>query len=97
MGNTNRDQIPKTGQHINGSFMETNIPHDVTGDHLEALLTEVENSLLWLDTNLREPRINALEGTGVPTESPDSPANLRWMRAFTTLSLTHSRRLHCVQ
>ncbi len=90
MGNTNRDQIPRTGQHINGSFMETNIPHDVTGDHLEALLTEVENSLLWLDTNLREPRINALEGTGVPTESPDSPANLRWMRAFTTLSLTHS-------
>lgn len=90
MGNTNRDKIPRTGKHINGSFMETLIPRDVTGDRLEALLTEVENSLLWLDTNLREPRINALEGAGVPTESPDSPTNLRWMRAFTTLSLTHS-------
>ena len=90
MGNTNRRKIPKTGKHINGSFMETLIPRDVTGDRLEALLTEVENSLLWLDTNLREPRINALEGWGVPTEPPDSPTNLRWMRAFTTLCLTHS-------
>ena len=90
MGNTNRDKIPRTGKHINGSFMETLIPRDVTGDRLEGLLTEVENSLLWLDTNLREPRINALEGWGVPTETPDSPANLRWMRAFTALSLTHS-------
>lgn len=90
MGNTNRDKIPRTGKHINGSFMETLIPRDVTGDRLEALLTEVENSLLWLDTNLREPRINALEGWSVPTEPPDSLTNLRWMRAFTTLSLTHS-------
>ncbi|MDE0042284.1 MAG: leucine-rich repeat domain-containing protein [Candidatus Poribacteria bacterium] len=90
MGNTNRDKIPRTGKHINGSFMETLIPRGLTGDRLEALLTEVENSLLWLDTNLREPRINALKGAGVPTESPDSPTNLRWMRAFTTLSLTHS-------
>ena len=90
MGNTNRDKIPRTGKHINGSFMETLIPRDVTGDRLEALLTEVEDSLLWLDTNLREPRINALEGWSVPTEPPDSPTNLRWMRAFTALSLTHS-------
>ena len=90
MGNTNRDKIPRTGKHINGSFMETLIPRDVTGDSLEALLTEVENSLLWLETNLREPRINALEGWGVPTKPPDSPTNLRWMRAFTALSLTHS-------
>ena len=90
MGNTNRDKIPRTGKHINGGFMETLIPRDVTGDRLEALLTEVENSLLWLDTNLREPRINALEGWGVPTEPPDSPTNLHWMRAFTALSLTHS-------
>ena len=90
MGNTNRDKIPRTGQHINGSFMETLIPRDVTGDRLEALLTEVEDSLLWLETNLREPRINALEGWSVPTEPPDSPTNLRWMRAFTALSLTHS-------
>jgi hypothetical protein len=70
--------------------METLIPHSATGDHLEALLNEVETSLLWLEQNLREPQINALEGWGIPTKSPDDPTNLRWMRAFTTLSLTHS-------
>ena len=90
MGNTNRRTIPRTAPHINGGFMETLIPHSATGDHLEALLNEVETSLLWLEQNLREPQINALEGWGIPTKSPDDPTNLRWMRAFTTLSLTHS-------
>ena len=31
-----------------------------------------------------------MEGWSVPNEPPDSPTNLRWMRAFTTLGLTHS-------
>ena len=90
MGNTNDDIIPRTGPYMNGSFMETSIPHDLTGDHLERRLTQVENSLLWLDENLREPRINGLEGWVIPTEPPDSPMNRRWIRAITTLSLTHS-------
>ena len=90
MGNTNRHTIPRTAPHINGGFMETIVPHTLTGGHLEALLNEVETSLLWLEQNLREPQINALEGWGIPTISPDDSTNLRWMRAFTTLSLTHS-------
>ena len=90
MGNTNRHIISRTAPHINGGFMETLIPHTATGDHLEALLNEVETSLLWLEQNLREPQINALEGWGIPTKSPDDSTNLRWMRAFTTLNLTHS-------
>ena len=90
MGNTNRRKIPRTGKHINGSFMETLVPRDAPANHVEMLLAEVESSLLWLDTNLKEPRINSLEGWGIPTESPDSPDNLRWMRVFTTMSLTHS-------
>ena len=90
MGNTNDNIIPRTGPYINGGFMETTVPRIWTGDILERLLTEVENSLLWLDQNLREPRINGLEGRVIPTEPPDSPANRRWMRAITTLSLTHS-------
>ena len=90
MGNTNRHTIPRTAPHINGGFMETIVPHTLTGGHLEALLNEVETSLLWLEQNLREPQINALEGWGIPTKSPDDSTNLRWMRAFTTLSLTHS-------
>ena len=90
MGNTNRNTIPRTAPHINGGFMETLIPHTATGNYLEALLNEVETSLLWLERNLREPQVNALEGWGIPTKSPDDSTNLRWMRAFTTLSLTHS-------
>ena len=90
MGNTNEVIIPRTGPYLNGGFMETVVPYNDTGAVLEERLNEVEDSLLWLEQNLREPRINALEGWVVPTESPDSPTNLRWMRALTTLSLTHS-------
>ena len=92
--NTNRSIIPRTGRHINGSFMETLSPSvDYKGGGtalVEKGLSEVEATLAWLEENLREPRINSLEGWGFPNESPDSPRNRRWMRAFTTLSLTHS-------
>jgi hypothetical protein len=86
--NTNRRKIPRTGWAINGTFMETLRDHDVGYTHDG--LAEIESTLLWSEVNLREPRINCLEGWGVPTESPDSPRNLRWMRVFTTMSLTHS-------
>ena len=90
MGNTNNRIIPRTGPYINGGFMETGIPEDFTGDHLEWLIKTTEDALLWLEHNLREPRINALEGYSIPGEPLDSPNNLRWMRALTALSLTHS-------
>ena len=90
MGNTNRRIIPRTGPYINGGFMETGIPHVTPNHELDAALTKVENSLFWLDNNLREPRINAYEGEAMPSQPPDSPENLRWMRVSTTLSLTHS-------
>ncbi len=90
MGNTNRRIIPRTAPYINGGSMETRMPGDKTGDDLETRLAEIESSLSWLDINLREPRINALGGEVIPTEPPDSPTNLRWMRALTALSLTHS-------
>ena len=90
MVNTNTRIIPRTGKHINGGFMETGVPHGETGKALEGNLTRVEQSLLWLEQNLREPHINGYEGWGIPTQPPDSPDNLRWMRATTALSLTHS-------
>ena len=86
--NTNRRKIPRTGWAINGTFMETLRDHD--GGYTHEGLIEIESTLLWSEENLREPCINCLEGWGVPTESPDSPRNLRWMRVFTTMSLTHS-------
>ena len=90
MGNTNDRIQPITGPYINGGFMEGGVPSIFTGDELDKILTTFESSLKWLDNNLREPRINGLEGWTIPTEAPDSPNNLRWMRATTTLSLTHS-------
>ena len=86
--NTNRRKIPRTGWAINGTFMETLRDHD-SGYTYDGL-AEIESTLFWAEENLREPRINCLEGWGVPTESPDSPRNLRWMRVFTAMSLTHS-------
>ena len=90
MVNTNIRTIPRTGKLINGGFMETLMPYELTGVHLEWWLDKTESSLAWLEQNLREPQINSLEGWAIPTEPPDSPTNLRWMRAITTLSLTHS-------
>ena len=88
IANTNRRKIPRTGWAINGTFMETGRDHDRGYTHDG--LAEIESTLLWAEANLREPRVNCLEGWGIPTESPDSPRNLRWMRVFTTMSLTHS-------
>ena len=88
MGNTNFSKIPRTAPFINGGFMETGVPGHHTSEQLEIALIEIESTLLWLDQNLREPRINALHGGGHAPEL--SSVNLRQMRAITTLVLTHS-------
>ena len=90
MGNMNRRTAPRNAPHINGSFMETITPSDHDAETAELLFSEIADSLQWLESNLREPRINALEGLRIPFENAESPENLRWMRAFTTLSLTFS-------
>ena len=93
MGNTNHRIIPRTGAHINGGFMEVSIPGTRSAINIEESrsgLPVVEHAVRWLDQNLREPRISGLEGRGIIAEPSDSPANRRWMRAITTLSLTHS-------
>ena len=91
MGNTEYLIPPtRTGPYMNGGFMEVSIPGRGVRTKIEQGLTAVENTLLWKEQNMREPRIIALEGEVLRTEPPDSPTNLRWMRAITTLSLTHS-------
>ena len=90
MGNVNHRIMPLTGPFMNSGFMESSVFQGHTGEILEARLTRVENSLRWLEGNLREPTINAFQGGTDPNESPDSPKNRRYMRATTTLSLTHS-------
>ena len=90
-GNTRK--IPRTGPMINGGHMETVFPafyYENFPETAESALLDIEDTLLWLDTNIRQPRINMLEGRTLSTQSPFSPDNLRWVRALTALSLTHS-------
>lgn len=86
--NRNRRKSPISAPYINGAFMETF--QDYEGGYTYGGLIEIENALIWNETNLREPQINCLEGWGIAAEPPDSPANKRWMRVFTTMSLTLS-------
>ena len=73
---------------INGSFMETKV--DYSDGYTYGGLIEIEDALSWNEKHLREPRINILQGEGVVDQPIGSPDNLRWMRVFTTMSLTHS-------
>ncbi len=86
--NTNRSKIPRSAPYVNGTFMET--LRDYEGGYTYAGLSEIESTLLWSEENFQYPQINSLEGWGIETEPLDSLANHRWMRLFTTLSLTHS-------
>ena len=86
--NSNRSKIPRSAPYVNGLFMET--VRDDEGGYTYAGLRKIEDTLLWAEENLRSPQVNCLEGWGIETEAPDSPTNLRWMRAFTAMSLTHS-------
>ena len=86
--NSNWDKIPLAAPYINGGFMETFRDHE--DGYTNSRLAEIEDALLWYEESLREPQINCLRGEGIPTEPPDGPNNRRWMRLFTTMSLTLS-------
>ena len=86
--NTNRSKIPRSAAYVNGTFMETLRDHE--DGYTYAGLSEIESTLLWSEENFQYPQINSLEGWGIETEPLDSYTNRRWMRLFTTLSLTHS-------
>ena len=86
--NTNRSKIPRSAPYVNGTFMET--LRDYEDGYTYAGLSEIESTLLWSEENFQDPQINSLEGWGIETEPLDSLTNRRWMRLFTTLSLTHS-------
>ncbi len=85
--NRNRRKSPRYAEWINGAYMETH--RDRQDGYSYERLREMEEALSWNEKHLREPRINVVHGTGVD-QPIDSPDNLRWMRVFTTLSLTHS-------
>ncbi len=83
------DGIPdRYAEYVNGNFMET-FKTSSDGYSLEHIM-HLEGVLSWCEDNLREPQINCLELQGLSVEPPDGPNNRRFMRMFTTLTLTHS-------
>ncbi len=100
--NSNHDKIPRWSKYVNGLFMETlpdlgigfgsirDLSEFESQGYSPSLLAELEETLLWAESNLQEPRINALEGRALTAEAEDSPRNRQWMRLFTTMSLTLS-------
>ena len=86
--NANHSKPTRFAEYINGVFMESFRDHP--GGYSREWIMTHEDTLSWAENNLREPHINCLYGAGMSIEPPDGPNNLRWMRMFTTLSLTHS-------
>ena len=86
--NTGRTRVFRRAWGINGTFMETLA--DNGNEYTRERIIEIEDTLRWSEANLRQPQINCLEGRSVLKASPDDPNNLRWMRVFTTMSLTIS-------
>ena len=91
MVNTNDYQAPASAPYINGLFMENGFPGNRSApEDIEHELMEVENTVRWAEETLLEPRIIGIEGTSYEEEPPDTPRNMQWMRAITTLGLTFS-------
>ena len=82
--------LPRTGPLVNGTFMEVVRPGAIPLENIHNELKQMAATLSWSEVHMREPRINMLEGWGNIYESPNSSANRRGMRVFTTISLTHS-------
>ena len=80
---------PLSAPYINGSFMETK-PDDYERGYTRDEIIVIENTLIWRESNFREPQLNCLRGVGIPSEPYESPTNKRLMRLFTTMSLTLS-------
>jgi hypothetical protein len=97
--NSNSDITPKSAPYINGLYMECYKKEYAAGYELEEI-HKIESTLLWAEKNLRQPTINCLEGWRVVSKLDQSEnrsikernteENLRWMRLFTTMSLTLS-------
>ena len=91
----NYRKSPFSIPYINGGWMETVYDggwEDCLPDcgYTRSRIAEIEANLIWYEKNAREPQITCLRGLGIPTEPPNSPNNRRWMRLFTTMSLTLS-------
>ena len=81
---------PMTGPLVNGTFIETGADfHDLPGS-MASKFRRYAAVLTWSESTMQTPLINLFEGAVTLSAAPDSPINKRWMRVFTTISLTHS-------
>ena len=81
---------PMTGPLVNGTFIETGADfHDLPGS-MASKFRRYAATLTWSESTMQTPLINLFEGAVTLSAAPDSPINKRWMRVFTTISLTHS-------
>jgi hypothetical protein len=97
--NSNDRTVPRSAPFVNGLFMECYKPKYDRGYDAQHI-KRIAATLAWAEENLGSPRINCLEGWRVVKDyaggrevrikERNSEENLRWMRMFTTLSLTHS-------
>ena len=85
--NPNDRKSPRSAPYVNGAFIETWYGKEGIS-HKEIL--KLENALSWNEKNLRYPQVNCLEVSQDLNEPWDSPANQRWARLVTALTLTHS-------
>ncbi len=86
--NAGANKMESLPELINGSYIEFVREPGRYYNYEE--LSRLENALLWNEANLRHPQVNGVEGFGLETEHPNGPNNQKWMRVFTTLTLTHS-------
>ncbi|PCJ53758.1 MAG: hypothetical protein COA79_22615 [Planctomycetota bacterium] len=97
--NSNYRTVPQSAPFVNGLFMECWKSKYNEGYNINQI-KKMETTLLWAEKNLKEPRINCLEGWRVVTaytgdqkvrvQERNFKINQKWMRMITTLSLTHS-------
>ena len=102
MVNAVEEKIPRWAEYINGTFMQTfpifetpfdaltNISQQNSLGYTHVDIFEIEQTLIWSEEHFREPRINVVSAEGLTKEPPEFPENKRWMRLFTTMSLTLS-------
>ena len=94
--NNNRGKLhPRWAPYVNGIYMESGRVYletrpDGPDGYTLAVIREIEEALLWNETQLRKPTLNLLEGEVSYVKAIDSPEVKKIVRFFTTMALTHS-------
>ncbi len=82
-------------EYVNGSANE--MPEPTSIGYSYKTLQDTEAALLHFEKKMRTPQLNWSEVKLIPSQAPDSPDNIRWMRLFTARSLTFSDGYTSVQ